>query len=171
MPLYERAPKEINELAAEILCKYDTHKPLLDFKVRIDYIIALKDGEGDYAIKWHGSRAYGLARILGLKDRAMGRGDAEILIDGDWRKEASEKEMAALLDHELHHLEVQVENGKMKRDALARPKLKMRKHDFQVGWFHVIAQRHKGASIEYQQANHLLAEAGQLYFPELLKLV
>lgn len=170
MPLYERAPKEINEIAAAILCKYESHKPLLDYRVKIDYILALPE-EGECAIKWHGSRAYGLARILGLKDRAMGRGDAEILIDGEFRKACDAAELEALLDHELHHLEVQVEDGKMKKDALARPKLKMRKHDFQVGWFHVIAQRHGKNSIEVQQADSLVHSAGQLYFPQFLKLV
>lgn len=170
MPLYERAPKEINDIANGILVKFESHKPLLNYRVKIDYIIALADKEGEAAIKWHGIRAYGLARILGLKDRAMGRGDAEILIDGNWRQDASDAELEALLDHELHHLEVQVEDGKMKKDALDRPKLKMRKHDFQVGWFHDIAKRHGKASIECQQAKQLLDTAGAIYFQQLLQL-
>jgi hypothetical protein len=36
-----------------------------------------------------------------------------------------------------------------------RPKLKMRQHDWQLGGFDVIVQRHKGASLDYQAAADL----------------
>lgn len=44
------------------------------------------------------------------------------------------------------------------------PGLKMRRHDFQVGWFHEIAERHGKESIELMQAQQLFDERGQLYF-------
>jgi hypothetical protein len=37
------------------------------------------------------------------------------------------------------------------RDDLDRPKLRVRKHDHQFGWFDSIARRHGPASFEVQQ--------------------
>jgi hypothetical protein len=48
--------------------------------------------------------------------------------------------------------------------VLDRPKLTLRRHDFQAGWFHEIAQRHGEASPEVRSAKQLMAGTGQLYF-------
>ena len=50
-----------------------------------------------------------------------------------------------------------------KRDAQGRPKIKLRKHDFQVGWFHEIARRHGEHSVEVRQCRELVSEQGQTY--------
>jgi hypothetical protein len=61
-----------------------------------------------------------------------------------------------------------VEDGEGKEtpafDALDRPKLAMRKHDHQFGWFDEVAQRHGEASPEVRQARVLMEKSGQLYF-------
>jgi hypothetical protein len=49
-------------------------------------------------------------------------------------------------------------------DAVGRPKLLMRKHDHQFGWFDEVAQRHGEASPEVRQARVLMESSGQLYF-------
>ena len=49
-------------------------------------------------------------------------------------------------------------------DECARPKLKLKKHDRQFGWFDKIAERHGHASGEVRQALKLFTEARQLYF-------
>ena len=77
----------------------------------------------------------------------------------------------ALLDHELYHLEVQRnKHGKPKLDCNRRPKLTMRLHDRQYGWFDEIAQRHGSASIECQQAMGLYLAGKQTYFQFALKM-
>jgi len=43
----------------------------------------------------------------------------------------------------------------------------MKPHDFQFGWFTVIAERHGRASQECQQAKSIVVIAGQFYFPEI----
>jgi hypothetical protein len=175
MSLYQIAPDAVRETANAILCKYESHKPILDAKVRIDYLFAFpdKDQDGNFqgdAIRNQGVRALGLTRKLGTKDRAAGRGDAEVLIDGEWWEEASEEEKAALLDHELHHIDVRVdEDGHAIRDNLERPALRMRSHDRTMGWFDLIAKRHGAASQEVQQAKHIWDKAGQLYWTEIFK--
>ena len=171
---YHRCPEDVTALAGELLCKYESHKPLLDARVKIDLVFACPDLDDEghpttNAISKNGVRALGLARKLGLKDRAMGRGDAEILVDHHWwTQTASEEQQRALLDHELHHLAVvaQKETDIAKRDDLGRPVLRLRKHDFEFGWFTIIAARHGEHSIERRQAKEIVERAGQLYFPE-----
>src|SRR5438552_10670957 len=109
MPItYQRCPPSVIAIANSILCANESHKPLLDAKVRIDMAFAICDlGEDGQptndALKKNGMKALGLTRKLGMKDRALGRGDAEILLDHWWWTQiASEEMQAALLDHELH---------------------------------------------------------------------
>ena len=104
-------------------------------------------------------------KSVGLKDRAKGQGDAEIIIDEIWWQDASEQAREALIDHELYHLEVKTDkNNHPAKDDLDRPKLLMRKHDYQFGWFNAIASRHAEHSVEVYQATNLFDEAGQTYF-------
>ena len=161
--VYSKCPQKVIDLANAVLCEFATHKPLLDAKVKVDLMFAQND-EGD-AIKFAGAKAIGLCRKLGLKDRAAGRGDAEILLDLTWWQNANDNERRALLDHELHHIAVELG----KRDDLGRPVLKLRKHDLQVGWFAVIAQRHAEHSQERIQAAQLFDIYGQAFWPGIAK--
>lgn len=172
MPTYEPADSQVIDMAQEILTRFESHKPLIDNRVKFDLVFAHptvdENGEahGD-AIKKNGVKALGLCRVINLKDRTMGRGDVEILLDYDWWQDASEKEQEALLDHELHHAEVKMKDGQPKRDNLGRPLIRLRKHDVEIGWFDLIALRHGRNSQERIQAKKLSDEVGQLYWPDL----
>lgn len=173
MITYTRCPPEINSMALELLCRFETHKPLLDAKVRIDFVFAWpeldeKTGspKGD-ALKHNGVRALGICRKVPLKERAMGRGDAEITLDAYWWESATEPDQMALLDHELHHIDLKLEHGLVVNDDLGRPIIKLRPHDFEVGWFKVIAARHGMASQEQQQARKALTDMGQYFWPDV----
>jgi hypothetical protein len=156
MPTFQKCDKSVREMADALLNEFESHKPLLDAKVTND------------ALSLHGVKALGIARKLSLKDRAMGRGDAEISLDGDWWKEtASEEQQRALLDHELHHLSLVIKKHQITYDALGRPNIRMRKHDVQVGWFAVIAQRHGKHSQEQIQAATILDSLGQFFWPQI----
>ena len=151
-------------------------KPLqpLD-KVRVDFVWAYADldDEGNPAndaITLRGHRAYGLCRIINLKDRAKGNGDAEVLIDHDFWETIPEAQQRALLDHELSHIQVCVNKaGVPKFDDLNRPKLKLRRHDIEVGWFSSVAQRHGAHSLEQIQAKQILDSDGQYLWPQLVQ--
>jgi len=154
--------------------EFETHKPLLASGAVIDFVFAFAetDDEGNVkgpALSKNGVRAFGIARKLPLKDRAMGRGDAEISLDADWWDEADESQRRALLDHELHHLCPKIDKRGMVRDDLGHPIIVLRKHDFEFGWFNVIAERHKQASIEVRQAKMIMDNCGQFYWPEIAK--
>lgn len=173
MATFERAPKVVEHMAKAILEEFDTHKPLLASGAVIDFVFAWAEQDDDGNIKGNaltknGIKALGIARKLPLKDRAMGRGDAEIAIDADWWAEASEAQQRALLDHELHHLYPKIDKRGMVRDDLGHPLILIRKHDYEFGWFNVIAERHR-ASIELQQAKMIWDNHGQSYWPEIAK--
>ncbi len=106
----------------------------------------------DPVLKHQGYPAQAVARITPVRDRALGMSDASIVIDRSNWLMLSARQRDALIDHELTHLTrvLDKETGRPVCDVLDRPKLAMRPHDHQFGWFDEIAQRH--------------SEAGQLYF-------
>ena len=117
------------------------------------------------ALKQHGYPCGGIVSIVSLKNRVCGRSDAEIVLDGDsWPKLTSE-EQDALIDHELEHVVVARDlEGAIIRDTHGRPKLKMKLHDREHGWFDSIAKRHGAASGEVQQDRRIVAEAMDIFF-------
>src|SRR4051812_19024166 len=100
---YKKADDSITELADELIGQF--HSSLRENRVRVDYVFAHpeydEDGEpvGD-ALKHHGVKALGIAKKLSIKERGLGRGDAEICLDAHWWNQADEGERRALLDHE-----------------------------------------------------------------------
>jgi hypothetical protein len=163
MKTYDHAPARIRERVDALIARY--HPDLSGFSVRVDVLVVVSDKPGP-ALKHHGYDALATIRVLPVKDRAAGRGDAEMLIDlGRYDKELNEGERDALLDHELYHLKVIKEGPIAKRDSADRPKLKCRLHDRQLGWFDEIARRHGDNSLERRGARHLFDAAGQDYFP------
>jgi len=174
MPTYKKCPKEIDALAADLISRFESHAPLTDCKVHIDFVFAYCDRDEETgqplnnAIMHQGQKALGLTRILNEKDRVKGMGDAEILLDGDWwNQQASEEQQAGLLDHELHHVSLKTVKGQYQHDFIGRPKLKLRKHDVQIGWFAVIAERHGKNSVEQIQAEFIMDNLGQYFWPAL----
>ena len=168
MPTFRRCDDSVPAMARELMRRFETHAPLLDARVNIDFVFAFGDRDevtGELtsgALKKNGVKALGIARKLPPKDRALGRADAEIALDGDDWQDSNEDERRALLDHELHHL---VPTGKT--DDMDRPMLKLRPHDFEFGWFKVIAARHGVASQERIQAKAVMDDAGQYFWPAM----
>lgn len=175
MPTFKRCDKQVETLASTILSKHESHKPVLGAKVKIDLVFAYPDydeksGEPiGNALQKNGCKALGITRKIALKDRALGRGDAEISLDGHWWERADINEQEALLDHELHHIAVKIDKRGLVTDDLGRPVVQLRKHDAEFGWFKIIAERNGKHSIEQQQAKVLMDECGQSYWPDLFK--
>lgn len=173
MSTYSKCPPEVRELAEKVLEQFPSYQPLLEAKVKIDFLFAYAevgdDGESKgHALTKYGVRCLGITRKIGLKDRVAGRGDAEILLDGDWWKDETDARRKALLDHEMYHLEVRTDqDGVVLRDDLKRPKLKLRKHDVDVGWFAEVAGRQGSSSIEIEQAKWVMDSYGQLFWPAI----
>ncbi len=173
MSTFRKAPDEIRKMADGLIRRFDTHAPLLEAEVKIDYLFAYgpRNDDGDLtgdALTHHGVRALGVAKIVSSADRAKGCGDAEIKLDAEWWAQAPPEQHEALLDHELHHLSVKTDaHGNVKEDEHRRPRLKMRRHDFHHRGFNVIALRHGKHTQECIQAKAVMDVAGQLYWPSL----
>lgn len=171
MTAYTLAPDELKETLAAVMDEFHPH--LRDAGVLVDVLLAFAqtDANGDAngpAIRLYGHACYATIRILGLKDRVAGRGDAEMVVDGDQCETWPEEQLRAILDHELTHLELKVsDKGSVCRDDIDRPLLRCRQHDRQFGWFDCVARRHGAHSIEVQQATQLAAmgELRQCYLP------
>ena len=174
MPTFKKCPLEVSTMALGVLKEHQSHRPVLDCEVKIDYVFAYCDRDEDTgeplnnAITHQGQKALGLTRVIPEKDRVKGMGDAEILLDGDWWTEtAGEEEQIALLDHELHHVSLKTVKGVIQHDSAGRPRLKLRKHDVQIGWFACIAERNGKHSIEQMQAATIMDALGQFFWPAL----
>lgn len=125
------------------------------------------DADNDAAVLKHqGYPAAAVVSITPVKQRALGIADAVIVVDRNQWNVLSARQRDALMDHELTHLMrvIDEEDGKPRFDAIDRPKLAIRRHDHQLGWFDEVARRHADASPEMRQAKQLLESTQQLYF-------
>ena len=169
MTTYEPAPMDVMALLAEVAKAH--HPNLIEEEVRIGVLMAyaedVEDEEPKPAIVDRGRAVMAKVRIVALRDRAHGMPDAEMQIDARKWDLLSPDEKKALLDHELTHLVFVVSKGAVARDDLRRPKLKIRPHDVEVGWFAEVAARHGEASQEVQQARQVFVEHGGVLFPHL----
>ena len=163
MTLYDKGTEEHGAVVNRMMEKY--HGGLRDAGVTVGVLLAFAttDRNGDPvgdALLLHGVPCAAIVRIVPYKLRVQELPDAEIVIDERRWEEMSPEERDALIDHELQHLELQVsrrrkDKGQVLRDDCGRPKLKMRKHDFELGGFHVTVQHHGVHSIEYQAVDKL----------------
>lgn len=176
MATYTKCPKEVLDLLRKVMEKHHPHLAAFDVNVACVFAYAKVNNEGirvGCAVTCGGYQALAKIRVLNLKDRALGRGDAEIVIDGDQFPDFTEARQRALLDHELEHLEVvwevtppssNLSAGVPETDDAGRPKLRLRKHDWQIGGFKAVAQRHGDDSFERSHAKYLVDEYGQYLF-------
>ncbi len=177
MPTFQKCTKDVHDLCRSILTKHESHNPVLHHEVKIDLVFAFGDQDDkgrvlNDALSKNGIRALGICRAIPLKDRVLGRGDAEISLDGDWWGGATESEQEALLDHELHHVSVQADKaGNVQFDDIGRPKIKLRKHDVEIGWFKCVAERNGISSQEQIQAKAIMDQAGQFFWPDVVSAV
>jgi hypothetical protein len=177
MPTFKQCESTVYDLAKHIIEQYPEHEPLARLEVKVDLVFAFADTDDkgrqlNDALTKNGLKALGVTRKLPLKDRAMGRGDAEISLDGDWWTIATQEEQEALLDHELYHLSIKCDStGHPKYDDLSRPLIEIRKHDVEFGWFKAVANRHGEFSQERQQAKRIMDNAGQYFWPGIAPMV
>jgi hypothetical protein len=171
---YEKAPVEAHEILDQLVELY--HKDHYAIGTKFDILMAYapENDEGEKtgtALKMHGYPCNGVARIVGLKERVKGCGDAEIILDGDTWPGLEPEQQSAIIDHELCHFVIRRNlQGEVLNDTHGRPKLRMRLHDVQHGWFREVAMRHGDASPEIDQAKKLFTdEIGQVFFPFIPK--
>lgn len=162
--IYAKAPDECTDRVAHIIkCFYPDLK---NAGVRIDLLSVASDVEGKPALTHAGYPAAAVVRATSIKERTKGAGDAEIVIDESLYLGMNDAEKDALLDHEIHHIVLKLDKktDAVKLDCRGRPKIGMKKHDLQFGWFVEIAKRHGPASGEVQQAARMFIAHKQTLF-------
>lgn len=138
--------------------------------VTVSALFVFDDESSDGVLKHQGYPAAAVVSITPMKQRALGVADAIVIVDRSAWQIMGVRQRDALIDHELTHLERVIAEATEeapehpKCDALGRPKLAMRRHDHQLGWFDDVARRHGEASCEVRQAKQLMASTDQLYF-------
>jgi len=129
------------------------HQRLRDVHVTYDILLAYADPDAKNPappVSFGGYPAAATVRINGLKQRAQGLADVLLTIDGDGWGCLKPEEKRALLDHELAHLVVATKGLEVAYDDLGRVRLKIRKHDWQIGGFDEIVSRHREHALELQ---------------------
>lgn len=147
------------------------HPDLHANSVRVGIIFAAADDDGP-AVRHHGYAALATIRVVPTKDRLTKGYDAEMLVDRDHWLKGKEPHRLALLDHELSHLEVKRRKVKQPKgykgppayavvlDDLGRPKLKLRKGDWNTGdGFAAVVARHGDYATEFEDLRRAFAMA------------
>ena len=161
---YSECPSEIIMRVKRMV--QDGYPELAEADVTMHLLWAVNDKGA--AIKHHGWPSKALIRINNLRDRVAGLSDVILLIDERGWQEWSEEQQTAILDHELFHLEVKHDKeGAIKFDDANRPKLRLKPHDWQMGGFNVIAERHGTASPEFEAMHEIARQWKQLDLPWL----
>lgn len=165
--IYERCDEETIARVHRMISR--NHEELARAKVTLSLLFVAARRKEDKlvgaALTHQGYAAHAVARVVNLRDRAKGNPDVEIVFDFHSWSNLSPKSQDALIDHELTHFLVVADEF----DAAGRPKIRLKKHDFQVGWFHAVASRHGAHAIEAIQSKLLVDSTGQLYFAWLPK--
>ena len=155
MSWYSIANEEVNLTIQKVM--QENHGDLHAAGVTITALIARSE-EGP-AIKVRGSEAAGCIRITKLAERTLGLGDALMTLDGERMDAWTSKRLQAVIDHELRHLMLATnkKTGEIQRDDEGRPKLRIRPHDFEFGWFARTAELYGEESYEVSQAREIVA--------------
>lgn len=163
MKSYSKAPEECTDRVKHLIkCFY---RDLYDAGLRVDILSVTNDDPDAAPLTHQGYKAAAVIRVLDSKARAKGAGDVEIVIDEAHYLTLNDAQKDALLDHEIHHVELRTnKKGRVKLDEHGRPKCGMRKHDYQFGWFTAIAARHGAAAMEVKQATQLFLREKQTFF-------
>lgn len=169
MPVFERAKADVDAIVGKIMHKY--HPELKEAGVTVDVLMASattnQAGESSGPpLKKNGYPCAALIKVTSLPDRCAGLADAMLKIDADQWKALTDAQRAALVDHELTHLELKKDgNGVTKTDDLDRPKLMIKRHDVEIGWFHDVVRRHERDAPEYQSFDALTRSVAQMQLP------
>ena len=155
MSWYSIANEEVNLTIQKVM--KENHGDLHAAGVTITALIARSE-EGP-AIKVRGSEAAGCIRITKLAERTLGLGDALMTLDGERMDAWTSKRLQAVIDHELRHLMLakNKKTGQIQLDDEGRPKLRIRPHDFEFGWFARTAELYGEESYEVSQAREIVA--------------
>ena len=163
---WEKADGAVERLTKQLMRKY--HADLHDAGVTFTVLMATPDEDEGPPLLINGYPQAAIVRKTSTRNRVAGLADFEINVDArEWEKMGPDTRRA-LLDHELEHVELvmlpEKKGGGVARDCAGRPRLALKNHDWQLGGFRVIAQRHRRHALEVQNAQAFADTFGQFVF-------
>lgn len=139
--------------------------------LQIGVLFAETDKPGKPALTKGGLPITAQIRVVSEEGRAAGGPDVLLVIDSDRWTYQSNEERYSLIHHELHHLIPvnllpALDGGSCcEIDSLGRPKIKIRKHDFEIGGFNLIVERYGDSSAEWKAVKQVYTEYHQTLLP------
>jgi hypothetical protein len=165
---YTKIDKGTKELVDQVLKNHQggLNAVGVKFDFLFGYAPVNDDGERTGpALKVHGIPTNSISRIVNLRDRVKGNGDAEVILDGDTWPNLTEAQQVAIIDRALEHFEISRDiDGEVIFDTHGRPKLKLRQADWTITLFNSIAVRHGEASPEVETLRKFSEACSQTYF-------
>jgi hypothetical protein len=118
--------------------------------------------DGAPSLQHNGYGAAAVIKPTSQQDRAAGLADVLLVVDQHTWDSLANEEREALIDHELCHLELDLNQvGAVKQDDCGRPSIKTRKHDYQLGVFREVIARHGKKSLDAQVLEQAATECVQ----------
>ena len=158
MPYDPVKDPQVHQMIAAVMEEY--HSELVEHEVKIgaDWYVP-PEGKPEAPLKLHGYPAVAVVKITPVRQRQRGIPDAIITIDRAHWNGLSGDEQYALIDHEVQSISLaRDKDDHVVADDAGRPRLRMRLHDCQCGWFLACADRHGDNSAEIQQARKLIED-------------
>jgi hypothetical protein len=167
MPRFEICDATTVRLFERVIKQH--HPELNDAGVTITYLFAHSDSEDDpRPLKLGGYPCAAISRKNSTRDRVAGKSDCEVHIDfAEW-DELTAEQREALADHELTHFQPLRDKKRAdlwRFDYAKRPVVMMRLHDYQLGGFKAVAERHGEESPEVRSMRSTFDRFGQMLFP------
>ncbi len=109
----------------------------------VTFTVLTASSEDGAPVKWKGVPATAVIKVNNLKDRTEGKADLTVTIDEEKWGGMTPQERKALLHHELLHPQLLLdEAGRVKRDNVDRPRMKLRPDDFVLSGFHEVVEKY-----------------------------
>lgn len=142
---YDDCTDDVIDMADAIMRKH--YQDLIEANVNIKYLFHV-NAEG-VPLKHKGWPAAATVQVNNLKKRRAGAAHVVITIDQFWWTQHDQAQCRAVLDHELYHVTVAIDDdGTVITEDDGSPKVRLRPHDFEIGGFHDIVERHRLAASE-----------------------
>jgi hypothetical protein len=166
-------PEPSHEIYAVLNRVIEQHYPQIHRlipQLNIGVLLVRSDQEGKPALKHQGYPETALIHVVSPVDRAVGGPDVVIRYDAAEWDDQDDDERAAILDHELQHLCIKSnsngEGGEVAdQDEFDRPVVRRRNHDFQIGGFYRIIERHRDAAPEKRALDIVREQLRQMSLP------
>jgi len=156
---YDKADDDTLTLVREVMEQH--HQELVRAGVRVQCLMVSEADKTGLALDVQaltrqGHPVAGQIRRCHARDRRIHEADAILELDDYAWHPLSTEQARALIDHELTHLEVVVDqDGVTAKHPDGRPKLSLRHDDFMLTGFYDVVERHGTAALEYQSVERV----------------